>query len=453
LSVKGTDAVAGVAPSESSLFSDYRTVWVGSFLDPAPAQKAAETFRRKGLASFTVQKTLMDKRLLRDQLIGDYHLVMVGLFGDYEDAENLGKLLQAQGQIVNWQVVPSDNPGEIGQAAAQTEPLQRRSEVVAAAAADKAGQPMSPSAPAVTGDAFKGMVRGRFIGSFRDYQEAKKEAERLSASGWPASVVSDSQGGGMWHRVVLAEPSDRRDFQAPPAELAAARASAASQEGLILLVDTSGVKGVWGAKEPVRDRRDASACAGYSQAGRLYTCLERLVGYVPESGMLASLKNVAYRTPDGIADRLTRPVRNWWSGDDSSLTESPPAYGVSIFNRTGMMSSIRNLRISENSAPIGPALDNLFEAASIPGRKTVILFSEFGRVSSAPETLAALGRLKRVHGDSLRLFVVYGDTDDQGWKLAENMAKAAGAKEAWNGCQLLADNSYFERFVKTVFSR
>jgi hypothetical protein len=33
------------------------------------------------------------------------------------------------------------------------------------------------------------------------------------------------------------------------------------------------------------------------------------------------------------------------------------------------------------------------------------------------------------------------------------MAKTAGSGQAWNGCQLLYDNGYFEKFVKAIFSR
>ncbi|MDR1295853.1 MAG: hypothetical protein LBO05_00435 [Deltaproteobacteria bacterium] len=453
LQVKGGLASGGVAPVESSLTSSFRTVWVASFLDPEPAQKSAAVFRRQGLAAFTVRKTLVEKGLVGGSPIGDYHLVMVGLFGEHKEAEDLGKYLQARAMVTNWQVTGSDDPGEIGQSDAQTAPLVARSDRVVEAAEKKAARPVAPDDPAATGEAFKGLVRGRFVGSYRDYQEARLEAGRLTASGWPASVDSDPSGGGKWYRVVLAEPSDRRDFSAPPAELAAARASAARTEGVVLLVDTSGVKGVWGAKAPAADRRDASACAGYSEAGRLLTGLERLVGYIPERGLLAAVKPVTYREPSSIVDRVTRSARNWWTGDDSDLAEVKSVYGPAIFNRAELMSRVRGLSVSPDPAPLGPALDGLNELAAISGQKIVVLFSEFGLNSSAQETLAAMGRLKGTYGDSLRLLVVYGDTDDAGWRTAEAAAKAAGSGEAWNGCMLLSDNNYFEKFVKSVFRR
>ncbi|MDR1676897.1 MAG: hypothetical protein LBS44_00730 [Deltaproteobacteria bacterium] len=453
LQVNGSLASGGVAPAETGLISDYFSLWVGSFLDLAPAQKVVSTFQREGLASFTVKKTLVEKSIVGGKTIGDYHLVMVGLFGEHKDAENLGKLLQAQAKITNWQVIPSDNPGEMGQANLQTQTMVQTSEKVTQAAQEKAGKPLSPNSPVVTGEAFKNMVRGRFVGSFRDSQAARKEAERLTASGWPASVVSEPASGGMWYRVILAQPSDNRDFKAPPAEIERARASAAGQEGLVFLIDTSGAKGIWGRKESAADRRDASACAGFSRAGRLRTCVERLIGYIPEVGLLVAVKPISFKEADNIVDKVVRPVKSLFTGDDSEYTEAKSAYGPTVYNRPDMMSRVKNLTVAPDSVPISPALDALTELAAIPGRKTVILYSEFGLSSDADQAIAALGRLKGQYGNSLRFFVVYGDTDDLGWRQAENMAKTAGSGQAWNGCQLLYDNAYFEKFVKTIFSR
>jgi hypothetical protein len=442
-----------VAPADSGILTDYFTVWVGSFLDQAPAQKSVSAFQKMGLASFTVKKMLVEKSLLGGKPIGEYHLVMIGLFGVRRDAEDLGKLLQAQGLISNWQVVPSDNPGEMGQAAYQTVNLVKTSETVTKAAQDKAGQPLAPTSPVATGQAFKNVVEGRYIGSFRDYNAARKEAERLSASGWPASVVSEPSSGGMWYRVILAQPSDHREIKAPPGEVERAVASAASQEGLILLVDTSGAKGVWGRKEPANNRKDASACAGFSRAGRLGTCLDRLIGYIPETGVLVAVKPISFKEVDDLVDKVVRPVKALFTGDESTYTEAKAAYGLAIYNRPEMMARIKNLTVGPDPVPISPALNSLGELAGISGRKTVVLYSEFGLPSDAALAISALGRLKGQYGNSLRVFVVYGDTDDQGWKLAEDLAKTAGTGEAWNGCKLLYDNGYFEKFVKTIFSR
>ncbi|MDR1546061.1 MAG: hypothetical protein LBU12_04990 [Deltaproteobacteria bacterium] len=452
LGVAGPEAFGGVAPADTGYFADFSAVWAGSFLDPEPAAKAAEAFRKSGLTAFTVKKTLVEKKIL-SRPVGDYHLVLVGLFGELADAQALGRRLQAQGRIANWQAVPSDNPGELAQAAAQTAPLTARSEKTVAAAQERAGRPTPADSPAVTGEGFKKLVRGRYVGSWRDIVEARAEAERLTASGWPASVVSDSPAGGGWHRVYLAEPGDRREYRASPQELESARASAASRDGLVLLADLSGLKGVWGRTAPDATRSDASACAGYSRAGRAQTGLERLVGYVPDAGQLIVVKPVNYAPPSGVVDKVARPVRAWWSGDDSELTVAQAVYGPTLFNRSEVMARLRAFKVDADPAPLGPAFDGLGELAAISGRKTVALFSEFGRPESADEAVAALGRLKGQHGANLNLVVVYGDADDRGWRLAEDLAKAAGTSPAWDGCRLLADNLYFEKFVKAVFRR
>jgi hypothetical protein len=312
---------------------------------------------------------------------------------------------------------------------------------------------LAPDAPAATGAGFKKLVRGRFVGSFRDPLAARKEAERLTAAGWPASVSTEPDGGVLWYRVWLAEPSDNRDFKAQPAELEAARASAASQEGLVFLIDTSGLKGTWGAKTPNAKRSDASACAGYSRTGRVLTNLERLVGYVPETSILVVVKPIAYAKSDNVVDWAYRPIKAWVTGDDSVLVDSKSVYGPAVFNRPDVMGRIQALTIQGRAAPMAPAFDDLRELAAIPGKKTVALYSDFMSPGGEAEALAALGRLKARYGTSLELLVVYGDTDDKGWQMAESLARAAGSKEAWNGCKLLADNDYFERFVKTVFRR
>jgi hypothetical protein len=453
LQVSGGKAVGGVAPAEYGVRAKFFTAWVGSFLDEAPARTSVAAFQKQGWASFAVKKTLVEMGPVKGKPIGDYWLVMVGLFGERADAESLGRLLKAQGQITNWQVVPSDNPGEMGQAAAQTEALVNTGERVTQAAQEKAGQPLAPSSPTVTGKAFKNLVEGRYVGSFRDSLEAQREAARLTAAGWPASVATETESGGMWYRVILAQPTDRRDFKAEPAEVERARASAAAKEGLVFLVDTSGAKGTWGRKDPEADRKDASGCAGFSRAGRLRSCLERLIGYIPDSGILVAVKPITLRQADGVVAKVVRPVKAFFTGDESEYSEAKSAYGPSVYNRPDMMARVKSLTVSERPVPISPALDALNELAAIPGRKTVILYSEFGEPSDASKAMSALGNLKGQYGGSLRVFAVYGDADDKGWELAENVAKTGGTGQAWNGCKLLFDNAYFESFVKTIFSR
>jgi hypothetical protein len=219
------------------------------------------------------------------------------------------------------------------------------------------------------------------------------------------------------------------------------------------LLDTSGIKGLWGQKLPNTGRTDASACAGYSETGRMLTSLERLVGYIPDSVMLMVVKPISYKEPADFVDSIIRPVRTWWNKDDSEITSTKSTYGPGMFNRPEVLARIKALKVSQEPVPLAPAFSDLHELTAIPGKKTVVLFSEFGDPSGATEALSALGNLKALYGTSLNLIVVYGDTDDLGWQLAENLAKSGGAGEAWNGCRLVSDNAYFEQFVRSVFKR
>jgi hypothetical protein len=257
----------------------------------------------------------------------------------------------------------------------------------------------------------------------------------------------------MWYRVYLAETKDRVDFKASPAKLAEAKASAMRQPGLVLLLDSSGLKGVWGTVKPNQKRLDASACAGYSQSGRMLTTIERLISYIPDNGQLIMVRPLTYMPADGILDYVTRPVKNWWSGDDSSTADVRPAYGPAIYNRPAVLKAVRSLKVDVRPAPLAAELNNLGDLSAIPGRKTVVLFSDFRAEDKNSAAEAALGQLKGQYGTDLDLVVVYGDSDDTGYRLAESLARSGGGGEAWNGCQLLADNRYFERFIKRVFRR
>ncbi|MDR2406217.1 MAG: SPOR domain-containing protein [Deltaproteobacteria bacterium] len=453
LIVSGGDMTEGVAPVTSLSSAKFYAVWVGSYLDVGPAQRAVSSFQKQGFTSFSVKKTLEERsKLITSRKVGDFFLVLVGLFAEKDDANNLGKRLQAQGLVGNWQLVPSDKPSELDNFQQQTQPLVQQSESVTTFAQEKAGAPLSPKSPVVTGEGFRKMVYGRFIGSYRDPLEAKQQARRLTSAGWPAAVEETREGGGMWYRVYLAESKDPVDFKTTPAKLDEARGSAMRQPGMVLLIDGSGLKGVWGTVKPLEDRTDASACAGYSQAGRMLTSIERLVSYIPDNGALMMVKPLAYKPPSNIVEKVTRPVKNWWTEDDSSLAEVKAPYGPAIYNRPEVLKSIKSLKVDVKPAPLAPELQTL-ELAAIPGKKTVILFSDFRAEDTNSRATSALGGLKGQYGGSLDFIVVYGDTDDVGYKLAGDLAQTGGGGEAWSGCQLLADNAYFERFIKRVFRR
>ncbi|MDR2348997.1 MAG: SPOR domain-containing protein [Deltaproteobacteria bacterium] len=486
--VVGRDKVSGgVAATSKSRRGAYYTVWAGSYADRAPAARAVAALQKYGLGAFSVKKNLVEKSLLFDKPVGEYHLVLAGLFGTPDDAKVLGSRLAAQGLISpNWRVIPSNNPAELGEARAQTAPLVRESERVRKSVRDRLGgsrnqtapRAAAPSggtasgrgtpsissgtssAPAPTG--FQKSVAGRFVGSYRDANAARDEAKRLTAAGWPASVEEASEGGSLWHRVYLTPPrktedprtaasADPRDMRANPQTLARARTAASRQKGMVLLVDGSGLKGVWGSVKPNRAGTDASSCAGYSQAGRLLASMERFISYVPDAGQLMALKISSYTEPSGFFDRTSLSVRSWWSGDDSAHNRTDTVYGPVVYDRNDLLRALRGVKPDVRAAPLTPSLESFRELHNIPGKKTIILFSDF-RFSDKPEDAeTSLNALKTTYGSDLDFLVVYGDADGAGYALANEISRLGGDGEAWDGCRLVSDNLYFERFVKRVF--
>jgi hypothetical protein len=443
--------------------ADYFTVWCGSYNEEAPARAAALSLQREGLTSFVLKKTLEEKRLPFNSSVGDYYLVLAGLFGDRRDAEALGSRLKARGLVSNYEVIPTDQPAEVASFEAQVSPVALRSDTAQQSARQRLGRPVDPASPGATGEAFKGTVTGRYVASFRDEWAAKEEARRLTSAGWPAGIQAAGNGGGMWYRVYLTgdagkesgSPSGGRaasGYRVPDSTIQAAQARAASQKGLVIVVDTSGLKGTWGGTRPNRRRTDASSCAGYSQSGRLLASIERFVSYVPDGGLLVSVRNLGYREEPDLGQRAARAAKSWWNNDDSAYSQANAAYGPAVYNRPEVLRAVRNMKPDRRSAPLAPGLSNLTELNAIPGRKTVLLFSDFAYRDRSSGAEAAAGGLRGQHGN-VDLLVVYGDSTAEGWRLADSLSRAAGGSEAWDGCRLLADNAYFERFVRRAFPR
>jgi hypothetical protein len=452
----------GVAPADYGLLREYFTVWCGTWTDEAPARKAAAALQREGLTAFALKKTLEEKRLPFNKTVGDFWLLLAGLFGSRSDAEDLGSRLKARGLVANYQVIPTDRPAEVDSFTAQTAPLAQRSDAAVRSAQDRLGKPVPPDSPSRTGEGFKRSLDGRYIRSYRDEWAAKDEARRLTSAGWPAGVEAAADGGGMWYRVYLVgsaagSRADNSvgatgDYRVSPSAVQAAQAQAASRRGLVLVVDTSGLKGAWGATQPNRGRSDASSCAGYSQAGRLLSSVERTVSYIPDTGLLVSVRNLAFRKADNVAAGVLRSVKSWWTQDGSDYSEARPAFGPVPYNRPEVLRAIRGMKPDVRPAPLAPGLSGLSELNSFPGRKTVILFSDFTYPDRAQGAEAAAGSLRGQYG-SVDLVIVYGDSSGDGWRLAGRMARAAGGSEPWDGCRLLTDNAYFERYIKKVFPR
>jgi hypothetical protein len=276
--------------------------------------------------------------------------------------------------------------------------------------------------------------------------EAREHARTLTSGGWEASVQTDGRGGGLWYRVYLAPSSDPRDLKADEEVLKAAKASAASQMALVFLADLTSTAGQVGWPGPAPDRRDASACAGFSQAGRLGAGLSRTIIYVPDLAFMTTLIPAVRDDPKNIHEVPER-LAGWWEGRERRPRRLA-AYGPTFFNRPEMERAIIQLQADSRPGSLVPALKSAAAPlGSQPGRKVLLIFSDFMGSAKPAEVRAALADLRSRLGASLDVFIVYGDPNGAGYRLAQSLAGG----EAWDGCRLLHDNAYFEKYIKAVF--
>lgn len=429
----------------SSLFKGlYSSALVGRYLDPEPARRRADELRKQGILAFVLKKNFRESSISNISEIGDFYVVMAGLFAAKQDADNLGQRLRAEGRTKDYRILPVDDPGDISKTDAQNLDLFIKSGELGRQTQDRAAKPLAPDSPARTGQAFKKHMRGSYIGSYRDRLEAREEARRLTAGGWPASV--EAEGG--WYRVYLAPTEDSRDLKADPEELKAAKASAASQPGFFLVVDTSSLRGSFSGLSPNAGRSDASACAGYSEAGRLVTSLRRVIIYIPETTYTVSLTPV--EPQEFKWTEIPSRLKSWWD-DEKQRPTKKSVYGPALYNRPELEKAVSGLKASPKEASLALGItEAAIDFKSAPGRKTALIFSEFKSADEPKDIKDAVARLKSFYGSDLRPFFIYGDTDRKGYELASELAAANGG-QPWDGCRLLGDNAYFEKFIKTVF--
>jgi hypothetical protein len=442
-SYQGPLADRALARTFKGLFS---SALVGRYLDLEPARRRAAFFRSRGLTSFVLTKRVEEARTFGSSSVGVFYVVMVGLFGEPEAADHLGQRLRAEGLVQDYRILPVDDPGELSSADSQNQELYRQSALGTKSSADRGSRPLDPQkSPAASGRAFRQHVYGRYLGSYRDPLAARDEAGKMTRSGWPASVEKDGQ----WYRVYLAPGEDHRDFKADGDALKAARSSAASQPGFFILADMSGLKGTVRPITPNASRTDASACAGFSEAGRLGAGLSRTIVYVPDSSFTAALTPV-YPQPVGSWKEIPQRVKAWWA-DEKSRPEKKSLFGPAIFNRPEMEKAVGRLAADPGEASLAIGLTEISgQLASVPGRKILLVFSEFRGPDQPQDVAGALSRLTADLGPALEVNFIYGDSNAAGYALASDLARQAGGR-AWDGCRLLGDNAYFEQYIKSIF--
>jgi len=425
----------------------FHSVVVGRFLDEGPARRLSGQLQARGLTAFVVKRDLVESTFFMDRSeAGDFYLAVAGLFGLRREAERLGSRLVAEGLIMDYQVVSMEDPGEALATFAQTRRVDQEGDRAAQIVRKQAAAPLNPASPAATGEGYKRNIYGRYVGSFKDRLEAREYARTLTSNGWEASVRAEGQGGGQWYRVYLAPSSDPRDLKADEGVLREALASAASQMALVFLADLTSTSGRVGWPGPAPDRRDASACAGFSQAGRLGASLGRTILYVPDIALMTTLIPAVREDIKNLRE-VPRRLSDWWEGRERRPRRLA-AYGPTFFNRQEMERALAQLQADSRPGSLVPALKSAAAPlASQPGRKVLLIFSDFMGPAKPAEVQAALADLRARLGASLDVNIVYGDPNGAGYRLAQSLAPG----QAWDGCLLLHDNAYFEKYIKTVF--
>lgn len=426
----------------------FSSVLAGRYPGEAQARQAAGQLRSRGLTAFVLKKEIQTRGIFSGGSAEDFYVVLTGLFGRERDADFLGRRLKAGNHIPAYRVVSVDDPGTQEATAAQNADLYARLTEVGRQVQEKASRPLSADSPAASGQAFKNRVYGSYVGSYRDPREAQAQAEKLTAGGWPASVRREGAGASAWFRVYMVPAEDQMDWRADDRTFEAARKSAAAQPGIFFLVDMYDVRGDIVNPRPEPGRDDASACAGFSKAGRLGGSLRRTMIYIPDTSYTAALIALGEGAGKGRA-RIRDRVKSWW---DEKPKPGRALYGPVIFNRPEMAVAIGRLRpeTKPNSLAMGltEIAGHLF---AVPGRKVVVVFSEFLGEDKPEDVREVLARLRSEFGSSLEVVFVHGDTDDAGYRLAADLALRAGGPQAWDGCMLMNDNAYFEQYIKTIF--
>lgn len=438
-------SASGPGPSPWLINNPRQKFWsvqVGRYAGRDEAWKAAESLRAHGLETFSRPRAPGPwfKAAAPEQL-NEYE-VSVGLLGLKASAVDLAGRLKAQGLISGGEARPKlvTAASVAPFLAPQNSRLYGRAQAVLDQAAQDAAQPTSSEV--ATGQAFKKVVYGQYIGSYRDRSRAEDEARSLTRAGWPASVETSRLGGGLWFRVYLAPSTDQHELRADPGRLRKAGNMRAQARGLLIIADVSGLPDSSRALRPREDRRDASPCAGYSQFGLYHTVLTRLSIHIPIGAYQVVLREVASE-PTSLSSRVIQAARKMsWASAESSRR----LYGPAVYDHQAFMAALGRLEPRPEPAALVSAV-NWFadDLAGVAGPKTVLILSNF-HLNSLEDLAGAAARL-----EGARVITVYGDPGAEGYRWAVQLPRGGGA--AWEACRLMTDSAYYEHFVKSLLGR
>lgn len=386
---------------------------VSSHKNSDDAAAAVAKYKARGLESYSRRENVPGKGL--------WYRVYVGLVGSKREAEELATRLRSE-KLISYYRLTTVN--------------EVKSSPVSTAASPRSRAGQRPT------DAFKQIVYGRYVASFKYKHLAEAEAEGLTQYGWPASVSEEKVQGTMWYRVYLLPPKGR----------AWSGMGADGLRGFDIIADMSGSPGSPETTYPSPSGEDASRCAGYSKYGAKITILRKINAAVPSAAYQAGLRELGYKDPESlteITDALKKFVdsRGQITGEYTRLN-----WGVLVYERNDYGLAINRLQPTGGFAPLSWAVSASNEDLSvIEGRKALIIVSNFKRLREADDPVKETRLLKEKYGNELCVFTIYVDADEKGVMLAYDIARAGGCGNAYDGCRTLTDKRYFDDMIRDIF--
>jgi OmpA-OmpF porin, OOP family len=441
----------------------------------AEAERIVADFQRKGWVAFSRYETVPER--------GQWHQVYVGRFASRAEADAAITDLRQRGLLaknIRYVLVSTDGPSETSS----------------------------------TAKAFgAGPIYTVHLSSFRDIQDAQKEAGSFSARGLNAFIRRETVfGQGQWHRVYVGRFDSQREASALAERLIQQGVlSKHSNFNVIRLTDTEkdvsipdknasvnkAVRNVSAFRESI----EGSYVASYRDKSVAERQVEGLTlrgwpAFVTEGDIQGVRWYRVYLSPTGervgglrgftvladlsgtqspVGDRpccehgdLFMSIRALLDSiadnvPDMGLlsalritgvaqTVDPLPLGLSVFQGRRFKSAVSVLPRGngETSTAEGVAASDS-ELSLISGRKALIILSDFKNTGSGSDPSSRVRALNDTYGPDICVYPIYFCPDESGLALAHDMASITACGNFYDGCLLLEDRAYFDTMIRQIF--
>jgi OOP family OmpA-OmpF porin len=161
--------------------------------------------------------------------------------------------------------------------------------------------------------------------------------------------------------------------------------------------------------------------------------LRKLNATIPGLDYLAALRTFGYRT------------------EFNTAPETKLILGPEKYDRTKMGPAMGALEATQSLTPLGYAIAaSEGELAKMPGKKAMIIFSDFEWSPHFGEPMAKAKALNAKFGSDLAIYTVFFGEPKDNLKLAQDLAKMTGGK-AYMATDLLKDQAALDAMVKEIF--